>query len=73
MSRFAARIEIYPHSSGKGQDRDQELAGNRLNDFDFDADNMREASRIAELIADGIETNPAVWQANVVRLERTAV
>ena len=69
MAKWKATIECWPHSTGNGALKDQELAGERHQTFEFDAENMREALHHATLISDGMRTNPIVWQTPIRAIE----
>lgn len=66
---WSIRIEVYPHSSGDGAERDIEACGGRFHDQLIFADGADEALSRASLIALGIAKNPRVWQANIVKIE----
>lgn len=63
------RIEIYPHSTGEGADKDAEACGGRLHDHLVVAETADEALSRSGLIAIGIAVNPRVWKAFVTKLE----
>lgn len=65
MPRAKIEIQIWPHSTGNGAIIDQENAGPRDNVFSVIADDFSHAVIIAEYIAQGIMTNPRVWQAPI--------
>lgn len=61
-------IEAWPYSTDEGVVADQKAAGQRVNTFTVQADDMRAAFKSAELIANGIRANPRVWQAPIVSI-----
>ena len=65
MTRWIVTIEVWPHSTGNGNEADQKAAGNRVNTFAVDADCMREAVKLANAIAQGMEAHPMVWRAPI--------
>lgn len=65
MNRWRIIIESWPHSTGKGQDADQKAAGEREVYFYVDADDIRDAMKMARCFAEGMECNPAVWRAPI--------
>ena len=73
MNRWRIIIEACPHSTGAGQEADQKMAGDRERYFYVDADDIREAMKMAHCFAQGIETNPAVWRAPItgVHIDRS--
>lgn len=70
MHRWRITIEAWPHSSGKGQTADQALAGERVQTYEIDAQTIAEALKLADCIARGICSNPAVWQAPIFGIIR---
>lgn len=69
--RWAAEIHVWPHSSGRGQVVDQKEAGDRVQHFECNADDIADALALAQTFAKGIETNPMVWRAPIMALART--
>lgn len=65
MSDWNIRIRVWPHSTGKGADKDQEACGPKEQSFTVAAQDFAEAARMAKLIVMGIETNPMVWKAPI--------
>lgn len=63
--RWAITIDVWPYSTGAGQQADQERAGERRQHFYVDADSIRDAIKMADCCAEGIKRNPAVWQARI--------
>jgi hypothetical protein len=47
----------------------KERLGDSPKTFKFEANNINDALKRAELICVGIRTNPDVWQANVISLK----
>lgn len=68
--RWRIAIEVWPHSSGKGQEADQKTAGDRELYFYADAEDIDAAIRCARCFAEGIRANPAVWMAPIVGVHR---
>ena len=66
MERWRITIRAWPHSTGNGQEADQKAAGDPEHYFYVDANNIREAMKMAECFAHGMERNPAVWQAPIM-------
>lgn len=66
MKRWRITIEAWPHSTGAGQEADQKAAGDREHYFYVDAENIRDAMKMAECFAQGMERNPAVWKAPIL-------
>ena len=58
-------IEVWPHSTGKGQVADQASAGDRVQNFAVRAVDIAAALELAECIAQGMRTNPMVWRAPI--------
>jgi hypothetical protein len=65
MIQWMITIEIWPYFTGKGQKIDQEAAGERIRYFYTDADDFREASKLARCFQEGVQANPAVWRAPI--------
>lgn len=63
-------IHAWAHASGNGQEADQAACGGRIFSFQLQAHDFAEAFARAGLIKRGIETNPAVWQAPIMKIER---
>lgn len=70
MYDWDVSIEVWPHSTGKGADEDQKAAGARARTIRVKADSIGIALRLAQLFADGVKTNPAVWQVPIMRIAR---
>ena len=66
--RWLVTIEAWPHSTGKGQEADQTLAGERRQDFVVRAEGMAAALKHAECIAQGMRANPMVWRAPIIAI-----
>jgi hypothetical protein len=66
MYRWRITIVVWPHSTGKGREADQEAAGDREQEFWVDALDIEDAMRMARCFAEGLERNPAVWQAPIM-------
>jgi len=73
--RWRITIAIYPHSSGNGQDADRKAAGAEDGDryFYVEANDFKEASRMAECYSEGVKANPAVWEAPIMGVHRVAI
>ena len=67
---WIATIHVWPHTTGSGADVDQANAGAAVQSFEFIADGIDDALRLASSIVRGVETNPAVWKAPIVALVR---
>lgn len=65
MDRWRITIEVWPHSTGAGQEADQKAAGDRTNYFYVDAQDIADAMKMARCYAEGLERNPAVWRAPI--------
>ena len=74
MNRWRITIQVWPYSTGRGADEDQKAAGERVRYFYVNAHDIRDAMKMAQCFAEGIETSPAVWKAPIygVNLERDA-
>ena len=68
MRRWKITLEAWPHSTGNGQDADQKLAGERVQNFTVDAEDARGALKLAEAIAKGMEANPMTWRAPITAI-----
>lgn len=66
MHRWRITIQAWPHSTGNGQDADQKAAGDRERYFYVNAESIRDAMKMAECFAQGMEHNPAVWHAPIM-------
>jgi hypothetical protein len=66
--RWIITIEAWPHSTGKGDNADQEAAGPRKNDFAVRALDMKAAFEAAEHIAMGMRVNPMIWRAPITAI-----
>jgi hypothetical protein len=63
--RWRITIEAWPHSTGKGQENDQAAAGDRVRYFYTDADDMREAYKLAQAYSEGVQSHDMVWRAPI--------
>lgn len=70
MYRWHIVIEAWPHSTGKGQDVDQAAAGERVQSYYVEANDVRAALRSATCIQNGMVSNPAVWEAPIIGITR---
>lgn len=72
MMRWRITIAVWPHSTGNGNAADKKAAGAENGDLYFyvDAECFREASRLAECYAEGVQSNPSVWKAPVMGVHR---
>lgn len=69
LRAWNTRIEVYPHSTGEGAEKDVEACGGKFHDHVVGAETVDDALSRAVLIAIGISVNPRVWKAFVVKLE----
>lgn len=70
--RWMVTIEAWPHSTGNGNQADQKAAGDRVQNFAVRAIDASEALKCAELIAQGMRTNPMVWRAPITAIVKSA-
>ena len=70
--RWRITIAVYPHSTGNGQDADRKAAGAEDGDryFYIDADNFRDAAKMAGCYSEAIKSHPAVWEAPIMGVHR---
>lgn len=68
--RWRITIEVWPHSTGKGAELDQEAAGEREQYFYADARDIDEAFGMARCFEEGVCANPAVRGAAIVGVHR---
>jgi hypothetical protein len=68
MDRWKIAIEIRPHSTGAGAEVDKQAAGFADGPayFYVTATDIEEALRYAKCFAEGIESHPRVWMAQIV-------
>lgn len=69
---WEAEIHVWPFSTGHGASVDQEAAGERVRKLTVTADNIGAALRLVQIYADGIQTNPRVWQTPIYGLRRVS-
>lgn len=70
--QWKIEIEVWPYSTGAGSAEDKKAVGERSHQFVVPADDIHEAVKKAELIVQGIKTNPRVWQAPIMGITRKA-
>lgn len=70
MYQWTVKIEVWPYSTDKGVDADQIACGDKCITRLVRADDIKEALNFANLIVEGIKTNPRVWQAPIMSIER---
>lgn len=70
MDKWRVTLQAWPHSTGRGADQDQKDAGEREQTYTVHADTLERAAKAAAEIARAVESNPMVWQAPIMRLER---
>lgn len=70
MWNWNITIEAWPYSTGNGADADQKAAGDREQCYYVSAESIAEAITLARCIVDGIQSNPAVWQAPITGITR---
>jgi hypothetical protein len=68
--KWSVTIEAWPYSTGKGCDHDQKNAGDRVQCFMVEADNISEAMKLAKAIQTGMKASPHVWEAPIYGIER---
>lgn len=68
--KFRGSGERWPHSTGLGQETDQDNAGDRKWSVEVRANDIKEALEKIELYRDGIESNPHVWIAPIQKVEQ---
>lgn len=62
---YKISIDVWPHSTGVGQDVDQAACGERTQGYNVHASDFEDAVKQAKLLARGIEANPRVWRAPI--------
>lgn len=67
---WRVKILRWPYSTGKGADVDQKAAGDRETSFTVRAESIGQALQQALLYQAGVLSNPAVWQAPIVSIEK---
>ena len=70
MMQWKVTIEAWPHFTGNGRDADQAKAGDRVQTYRVDAESIAGALRCAQHIASGMRSNPMVWRAPIMAIER---
>jgi hypothetical protein len=68
--RWQITIEAWPYATGRGRAADQKDCGGREHVFQVVAHDMAGAFDRAQLLASGMRTNPAMWQAPITKIER---
>jgi hypothetical protein len=70
--QWRATIAIFPHSTGSGQEADRKAAGAEEGEryFYYEAQEFRDAVKMAECFASGIKSHPAVWDAPIMGVHR---
>ena len=72
MDRWELTVGVSPHSSGEGAETDlKACGGQQFHTIKVAASDADDALRQAHILRQGIETNPRVWHALVVKIERT--
>ncbi len=70
MNRWVVVLNVWPHSTGAGQETDQEACGPREQSCEVQANTISEAAKFGELFQRGICINPRVWQAPIMSIAR---
>ncbi|MBX9593287.1 MAG: hypothetical protein K2X46_02905 [Roseomonas sp.] len=65
MMRWRITIQQWPFSTGASQAKDQAAAGDRELYFYVTAQSFAEAVKMAKCFQEGVQRNPAVWQAPI--------
>lgn len=70
--RWRITIAVWPHSTGNGTASDKKAAGAEDGDryFYVEAEDFRDASRLAFAYSEGVKSHPAVWQAPIMGVHR---
>ena len=70
--RWRITIVIYPHSTGNGQEADRKAAGTDGGDHYFyvDAEDFKEAVKMASCYVAALQSHPAVWQTHIMGVHR---
>lgn len=63
-------IDVWPFSTGESRDAMQKKCGGAQQMIEVHADDIGGALNKAELYAQGIRTNPAVWQTKIFEIKR---
>jgi hypothetical protein len=63
--RWRIIIEAWPHSTSKGSDEDRKAVGGPVHYFEVTASNFDQACLLANCIAMGMQSSPAIWQAPI--------
>lgn len=69
MARYKVKVRVWPYSTTAGAKADRDACGPETQLTFVTADRMDQALQQAQLYADGIKTNPRVWQATVIYIE----
>jgi hypothetical protein len=68
VNRWHIIIEAWPHSTGNGQTADQAAAGERVQSYYVDAEDIAAALKMATCIVNGMLSNPMVWHAPITSI-----
>jgi hypothetical protein len=70
--RWRITIATWPHSTGNGKEADRKAAGVMDGDryFYVEAEEFRDAVKMAECYSEGIASHPAVWRAPIMGVHR---
>jgi hypothetical protein len=68
MYSWKVVIEVWPHSTGRGQTIDQKQAGDRVAEYTVRGDTIKDALAVVGAIEAGIKHNPIVWKTSVTSI-----
>lgn len=69
MNLYEADIEVWPHSTGRGREVDQQQAGQRHQKYEVKANSFEDALATVNAVIVGVKQNPLVWEVRVRRIE----
>ena len=70
--RWEVTMHVWPHSTGRGQKKDQEDCGACQHVVTVGANDVDDALEKAKLFRDGVKTNPMVWEVPIVSLKKVS-
>lgn len=70
MDEWKVSIEVWAYSTGESSEEMAKKCGGKFRNWHVYAEDMKDALRLTELYCKGIQTNPAVWQTRINKIER---
>lgn len=66
---YKLSVRVWPYNTGKGREEGLKEVGGENQSFEYTADDFKDAVSKADILCQGIRSNPFVWQVIICGLE----